>query len=641
VLCYGQTGAGKTFTQIGSTATYAHRGIAPRAISDVFQYVQEHPQFEASIGVSYLEIYNDTLVDLLATLPSAQAQTESLGLIEDASGGTHVKGLRVEKVKDEEAALNLLFEGETNRSIANHQLNAKSTRGHAIFTIYLQIRSRVESSDKVVRCRMNVVDLAGSERLKKTDTMGELRAESMSINRSLSYLEQVVVALASKSRTHTPYRQSKLTHLLKDAIGGNSKTLLIANIYGEMAHLEETISTLQFAARLRSVTNIASVNEQPDPQLLIKKYEREIAELKRELAMHDSLANRSRILYEPYSEMQRGALTSQLQSYLEHQTDDVPIESVRQMRELLISARTLYEQKQSELDAIRKALANGGGGVAAAGVGETDLPLPSSAEQNDAVGDEDPASKGLAIGLAPDGARPAGGLVDPPAKGTGTSGLSVEVPPNLTPTASTGAVGDVVEAPLGRSDAFSQFKLAEGKETNAKLLEAKSELKMLRTKRSSLVDAVNGAKKDIDEKKALLEHKRNEREAQGNLDEADIIDEEEYSLIQTLKEAKHSYKANHEKLVCTNSDIETAATDVDRHRQALMADFDHWYSASFLGGDDDRADPDRGAMNDPMDEDEQFEHMQMARVMAEEPESLAFTRARVAVKKKHAGKTLR
>ena len=122
-----------------------------------------------------------------------------------------------------EDALALLFEGQTNRQIANHQLNRASTRGHAIFTIHVKIRSRVDSSGVVTKCKLNLVDLAGSERLKKTDTLGDLRNESMYINKSLTYLEQVVVALSSKGRSHTPYRQSKLTHLLKDSSAATAR----------------------------------------------------------------------------------------------------------------------------------------------------------------------------------------------------------------------------------------------------------------------------------------------------------------------------------------------------------------------------------------------------------------------------------
>ena len=271
VMCYGQTGSGKTFTQIGSLESYQNRGITPRAVAEIFHYLSDHPQFEATVAVSYVEIHNDSLIDLLSSLPTADPQSESLALVEDRKGETHVRGLRTQVVASEEEALNMLFEGMSNRQVANHQLNRNSTRGHAIFTVHIRIRSRVDSSGVVTKCKLHLVDLAGSERLKKTDTAGDLRAESMYINKSLTYLEQVVVALAAKGRSHTPYRQSKLTHMLKDSLGGNCKTLLIANVYGESVHLEETISTLQFAGRVRLVPNEATVNQDYDTEQLLKR----------------------------------------------------------------------------------------------------------------------------------------------------------------------------------------------------------------------------------------------------------------------------------------------------------------------------------------------------------------------------------
>ena len=215
VMCYGQTGSGKTFTQVGSLESFQNRGLTPRAIAEIFTYISDHPQFEATVQVSYVEIHNDQLIDLLSTLPTANPITDPLALVEDKHGVTSVKNLRTVTVASEEEALAMLFEGSTNRQVANHQLNRNSTRGHAIFSVHIRIRSRVDSSGVVTKCKLNLVDLAGSERLKKTVTDGALASESMYINRSLTYLEQVVVALSSKGRSHTPYRQSKLTHLLQ------------------------------------------------------------------------------------------------------------------------------------------------------------------------------------------------------------------------------------------------------------------------------------------------------------------------------------------------------------------------------------------------------------------------------------------
>ena len=153
--------------------------------------------------------------------------------------------------------------------------------------------------------KINLVDLAGSERTKKTGSEGKTLIEAQFINKSLSFLEQLVIALSEKKREHIPYRQNKLTYLLKDSIGGNSKTYMIANIWPELTHLEETISTLKFASRMMKVSNEVSVEMNLDPSLLIKKYEKEIKELKQELAMHDTLINRGRVTYEPYTSEQQ------------------------------------------------------------------------------------------------------------------------------------------------------------------------------------------------------------------------------------------------------------------------------------------------------------------------------------------------
>ena len=149
-----------------------------------------------------------------------------------------MKGLTKRLATNEEDAQQILFEGENNKTIAEHKLNKNSSRAHSIFTIHLEIRSKVESSEKVVMSKINLVDLAGSERTKKTGSEGKTLIEAQFINKSLSFLEQVVVALSDQQRDHIPYRQNKLTYLLKDSIGGNSKTCMVANVWPEASHLE-------------------------------------------------------------------------------------------------------------------------------------------------------------------------------------------------------------------------------------------------------------------------------------------------------------------------------------------------------------------------------------------------------------------
>jgi kinesin family member 6/9 len=167
--------------------------------------------------------------------------------------------------------------------------------------------------------------------------------EATYINKSLSFLEQVVVALCERKRDHVPYRQSKLTNMLRDSIGGNSKTLMVANIWPEPGHIEETISTLKFGTRMMRVSNEAIVNVQLDSALLIKKYEREIRELKQELTMHDTLANRGRVTYDPYTPEQQYQIQQTAQRFLEGEIEDVQeIDSLRMVRELFIQFRSIY-----------------------------------------------------------------------------------------------------------------------------------------------------------------------------------------------------------------------------------------------------------------------------------------------------------
>ena len=281
IFAYGQTGAGKTFTMIGNTADFDQRGVTPRALNHLFREIDARSDTDFMVTASYLEIYNERIFDLLDDVTN-ENQTQDYQIIEEKNGATTVKGLTRVPVNSEEDCLNLLFKGEIGRTTATHLLNKRSNRSHCVFTLHLEQRSKLGGSENIKTSKLNLVDLAGSERLKKTgaDTDPATKRESMYINKSLSYLEQVVVALTTKSRSHIPYRQTKLTNILKDSLGGNCQTLMIACVWVEPTHLEETISTLQLAQRMMKVRNQTQVNQHQDPTLLLKKYERVIKELR-------------------------------------------------------------------------------------------------------------------------------------------------------------------------------------------------------------------------------------------------------------------------------------------------------------------------------------------------------------------------
>jgi kinesin family protein 6/9 len=288
-------------------------------------------------------------LDLLSPIPTHEQKGE-ISIQEDTKGNLIIKGLSRHLVSNEEEAFNLVFEGEANRTISEHQLNKESTRSHCIFTMYLEMKSRIESSEKVMTSKLNFVDLAGSERVKKTGSTGITLKEANYINKSLSFLEQVVVNLTDKSfkrsklNDHTPYRQSKLTHLLKDSIGGNCRTVMIATMWPEEPYINETLSTLNFAKRMMNIVNEATVNIQLDTQALLKKFSKEIKELKQELAMHNTLTNRGRISYDPYTVNEQFEQQQIAERFLKGESEEIEFESVRQAKELFRQCRFFFQK---------------------------------------------------------------------------------------------------------------------------------------------------------------------------------------------------------------------------------------------------------------------------------------------------------
>ncbi|KAI8896990.1 P-loop containing nucleoside triphosphate hydrolase protein [Globomyces pollinis-pini] len=233
IFAYGQTGSGKTFTITGGAESYADRGLIPRTIQYIFKSIETDSQTSYQIHISYLEIYNECGYDLLDGSRDAKKLEDlpKVTLKVDEDELIHVRNLSTIPVNSEEDALNLLFLGDTNKTIAETPSNPSSSRSHCIFII--SITSRRKGQDVIRRSKLHLVDLAGSERVAKTGIDGTLLKEARHINLSLHFLEQVIIALheASKGkRPHIPYRNSMMTSLLRDSLGGNCKTTMIATI---------------------------------------------------------------------------------------------------------------------------------------------------------------------------------------------------------------------------------------------------------------------------------------------------------------------------------------------------------------------------------------------------------------------------
>ncbi|KAM4835056.1 kinesin-like protein KIF6 isoform 2-T2 [Thomomys bottae] len=290
IFAYGQTGSGKTFTITGGAERYSDRGIIPRTLSYIFEQLQKDSSKIYTTHISYLEIYNECGYDLLDPRHEASRLEASrledlpkVTILEDPDQNIHLKNLSLHQATTEEEALNLLFLGDTNRMIAETPMNQASTRSHCIFTVHLS--SKEPGSATVRHAKLHLVDLAGSERVAKTGVGGQLLTEAKYINLSLHYLEQVIIALSEKHRSHIPYRNSMMTSVLRDSLGGNCMTTMIATLSLEKRNIDESISTCRFAQRVALIKNEAVLNEEIDPRLMILRLQKEIQELKDELAM--------------------------------------------------------------------------------------------------------------------------------------------------------------------------------------------------------------------------------------------------------------------------------------------------------------------------------------------------------------------
>ena len=270
VLAYGQTGSGKTFTMMGSDIfDPSLRGLIPRAVSLIFDSLSiQSPDIECTIKCSMLEIYKENLQDLLVRGPK-------LKIKENKSKGLYVDGLSEIYVVCEEEILNAIAIGEKNRSIACTKMNQQSSRSHQIFMIEVGQKLPNGSFKRGV---LNLVDLAGCEKVNQTGATGEKLEEAKKINLSLSALGNVIKALTSGA-DHIPYRDSKLTRLLQESLGGNYKTSLVVNCSPHPRNIEDSINTLKFAQRAKTIKNSAKANV----TLSVEAYIKTIADLKVQL----------------------------------------------------------------------------------------------------------------------------------------------------------------------------------------------------------------------------------------------------------------------------------------------------------------------------------------------------------------------
>ncbi|XP_077241300.1 P-loop containing nucleoside triphosphate hydrolases superfamily protein [Tasmannia lanceolata] len=296
IFAYGQTGTGKTYTMEGECKKAKtgpkgqlppDAGVIPRAVKQIFDTL-ESQNAEYSVKVTFLELYNEEITDLLAPEEISKIVLEEklkkpLLLMEDGKGGVLVRGLEEEIVTSASEIFTLLERGSAKRRTAETLLNKQSSRSHSLFTITIHIKESTPEGEELIKCgKLNLVDLAGSENISRSGAREGRAREAGEINKSLLTLGRVITALV-EHLGHIPYRDSKLTRLLRDSLGGRTKTCIIATVSPSVHCLEETLSTLDYAHRAKNIKNRPEVNQKMMKTTLIKDLYGEIDRLKAEV----------------------------------------------------------------------------------------------------------------------------------------------------------------------------------------------------------------------------------------------------------------------------------------------------------------------------------------------------------------------
>ena len=349
IFAYGQTGTGKTFTMEGFTYDNndKNKGIIPRTIENIFNYIENNNNKNTKfiIRAAYLQIYNEMISDLL----KPNNINKNLNIREDKKKGLYVENLSEWAVLNPKDIYTLLEKGANFRERSYTNMNDLSSRSHAVFIIIVEQLININENKQITKIgKLNLVDLAGSERIRITGATGKQLEESKKINKSLSALGNVINALTdiNNKKKHIPYRDSKLTRLLENSLGGNCKTTMIATISPAQCSFNESLSTLNFAKRAKNIKNNPIINEDIDHNCLIRQYENELKKIKNELEEKMKMINKTEELLK-------------LKNKEEKEKNDV-IKAYEQTSKQLIIERSEKEKLENKIKLMNLQMIKGG-----------------------------------------------------------------------------------------------------------------------------------------------------------------------------------------------------------------------------------------------------------------------------------------
>lgn len=583
VLGYGGVSAGKTHTLCGSTRAYRLRGAIPRTLEEVFQHVKDTSrETETKVEVTFLEIYNEIIRDLLS-----KDKNHPDVKIEDVDGAAVVRNLTTVTPQSAAEGMEHFFRGLTRRTVVKRG-DGFSNRGHCIFSIYLTKNSRVDSTAETVESKLHLVDLAAPERggidppknkeygLSKEDK--HRHRETGYINRSLAFLEQVVVTLADDARrtvaaqfkgggsgqsgdSHIPFRSSALTNILRDSLGPKNRCLLIANISLTAAAVDDSIATLRFASRMSAAKTVGKgkVNKRETLQQTNARQQKEIEALRAELRMHDALVGVNSVSREPFSDGQKQGFRDLIESYCSYETD-IQVSSLRQVNELLEQFREMVSERKSAAEGI------------------------------------DPR-KGPAGRVAKDDTRPSTAR-------SNKSQQKTPEPPKESPkpaaeeTAATdvpGAGADEETLPT-RGEAFATYlETDEGKAKQQQCREQSDKFRDVNTSLQEVTEKLRNSKAEIDRMRRDLEQKKSETRVESRFaqlfDESNkttstdggvrIMDEEEFELRSQLADVKAQYREFYESRQAYSEQVQALDAELGKTTDEMLEAFTNWCYEEF------------------------------------------------------------
>lgn len=348
IFAYGQTGTGKTHTMEGKDIPDEDKGIMPRSFESIFKAIEADPSKQYLVRASYLELYKEEIRDLLSKNPK-----NKLEIKEKPDSGVYVKDLSSFVVKSVKEIKEVMLTGRGNRTTAETLMNNQSSRSHSIFTVTIETAQMgVDLKSHIHVGKLNMVDLAGSERVNKTGAQGERLEEATKINLSLSTLCHVIATLTDpKGNVYVPYRNSKLTRLLQDSLGGNTKTIMVANIGPADYNYEESLNTLRYANRAKNIMNKPRINEDPK-DAMIREFQDEIKRLR------DLLAQKlGRMVLKDGKmvpvESTEGEMQKDMESEIAKQNDELK-KKQEEIDKVEAEGQMAAEEKQKLLDSLNK-----------------------------------------------------------------------------------------------------------------------------------------------------------------------------------------------------------------------------------------------------------------------------------------------